>query len=1116
MTRIRELCLVRVGFGTTERICLAVALFLAVDCPVHADCCANVLFVVDASGSMADELDAICGSLADVKDLLATSNINAAIEVIGIGPGSGVCWDSSVQNFGTDVPGGSCSGAPFGECPNGGNDENWGDATAIVAKKIPWRSNCISLVIPISDAAPCCGSLGGCEAADTSAITNAIGICNQNNVIASPILGTGTPSCVETMAKKLADDTGGKVFRTSDPASDLVQGIVDLVENACCTSLDPSFTVLSADCGYAGVTVDGSNSRSALGHHYWEVCEVAGSGFAMCSSAWITGAPTQYTFQIPFEPCKTYKIKLAMGGGDCWTQIEQFVTISGADPPPDMEAWWTGDEPVSITDVAADLGINQHDGTWLLNNVNILGVYGPGKVDEAMVFDGNRYIGVPDHANLDFRAHQGTDNEDLSIDAWIKTVPNGADQPIVDKLATLSGLGCPVACPCSGDINSDGVADVADVSIIFACFQACAPLPAFCVPADLNCDGCIDGVDLQILDCQILQGPNDPACCSSGGGTAPESPVGYEFYLGDDALALRLADAECAYETYQSVPIPALADGQWHHVAVTVDRDQSDGGQFYFDGLPVDLLFGGSSFDPTLVSGDMSNAIEMGIGIDHDVFASGTYERFEGSIDELEFFRRALSDSEVLDLYNADHCGKCKFETRCSLPPVWGICADADFLVHRSLQICNRTDSRQGYDLFPEGLDVGSLDGTCTFAGPTEFVVDSTVVVDPGTCERVIVRINRPAGMDSAGLVSCYKVRVQEVFTGSTTECTGSIRTLSCDFDPTASSTSSTPLDVGVFNPRTGGTWSWGFEVPGENVPPIIWYMIVAQTGNLTPGEGLVSLNGLAPGEPVFGVVSPESGQTGTISVDVSFVEHVPSAFHSLTLLIDLEGNGTYEPITSTVIRSQVPPVSCPESADFDSDGDVNEDDLAILQAAFGQDVNSSGFNPDADLDRDGAVTFVDYQIWLDCYRSFNGDPVFGDAIPVGPMPNRDDRDNDGMPDDLDNCPNTQNAGQGDQDADGVGDVCDSCDDTIPGGTVDTAGCPPSIPHDYDHDGDVDLDDFGEWQACNSGPAVPYATFALGCEDKDPDADGRVDQGDFAAFQRCYLGANVSADPSCP
>ncbi len=101
-----------------------------------------------------------------------------------------------------------------------------------------------------------------------------------------------------------------------------------------------------------------------------------------------------------------------------------------------------------------------------------------------------------------------------------------------------------------------------------------------------------------------------------------------------------------------------------------------------------------------------------------------------------------------------------------------------------------------------------------------------------------------------------------------------------------------------------------------------------------------------------------------------------------------------------------------------------------------------------------------------------------------------------------------------DDDGDGIGDLCDRCGETVPGASVDTDGCPPVIPGDFNRDGDVDGDDLGVFESCASGPAVPHSGLPH-CQSIDSDRDNDVDQSDFAAFQRCISGKDHPADPAC-
>jgi hypothetical protein len=67
-------------------------------------------------------------------------------------------------------------------------------------------------------------------------------------------------------------------------------------------------------------------------------------------------------------------------------------------------------------------------------------------------------------------------------------------------------------------------------------------------------------------------------------------------------------------------------------------------------------------------------------------------------------------------------------------------------------------------------------------------------------------------------------------------------------------------------------------------------------------------------------------------------------------------------------------------------------------------------------------------------------------------------------------------------------------------------------PADFDHDGDMDLDDLAVFMACASGPRVAYSGD---CAKADFEHDGDVDQADFGIFQRCYSGAGKAVNPDC-
>ncbi len=121
---------------------------------------------------------------------------------------------------------------------------------------------------------------------------------------------------------------------------------------------------------------------------------------------------------------------------------------------------------------------------------------------------------------------------------------------------------------------------------------------------------------------------------------------GYSLYLSNGEVRLILSAS--SYMFY--ISSVHVADGNWHHIAVTVDRTDPSGIKFYKNGIML------SSSDPTTNPGTITAISPLRIG----TLSFTVGDMFKGSLDEIEMFNRVLTNAEIVSIFAADSSGKCK------------------------------------------------------------------------------------------------------------------------------------------------------------------------------------------------------------------------------------------------------------------------------------------------------------------------------------------------------------------------------------------------------------------------------------------------------------------------
>lgn len=377
------------------------------------------------------------------------------------------------------------------------------------------------------------------------------------------------------------------------------------------------------------------------------------------------------------------------------------------------------------------------------------------------------------------------------------------------------------------------------------------------------------------------------------------SPIqGLVVFLNNGYPALQLAVAG-GFTNYSLSAInggaPAfVADGLWHLVAVTVDRDDPTGIQFYVDGNPV-----GTPLNPTGRMGSLNSTASLVLAGAHPVLGG---RHLAGDLDEVELIRRELSADEIYRLFDAGAAGKCPetcYATKNAL------CCNG-LTSGSSVTICN-------YSLVPHTYSWGVSPLTsgigCGPTGPSGFFPTSgTLTVPAQGCVTVPIQVACPSNVP-VGQTACYQVQIFNHDTGRLFGCTGSVRRakkwcwlLSAEIGP-----------VGIFGIYPGVSRPIEFEVRnlGEgNSPESIDYMIRPLAGDTGLPSAGVSLNGLPPGQPVIGTRMIPPGESEIVTLEVSYSDASPIGYDRLVIDADENGDNQLDPITELAVRSVLPGTS--------------------------------------------------------------------------------------------------------------------------------------------------------------------------------------------------------------
>ena len=427
---------------------------------------------------------------------------------------------------------------------------------------------------------------------------------------------------------------------------------------------------------------------------------------------------------------------------------------------------------------------------------------------------------------------------------------------------------------------------------------------------------------------------------------APSTVRGYAMYVTGGKLGFQLGDG--TWMNFVANALPSINNGVCHHVAVTVTRGSPNVITLYVDGAS-------QSFNDNTIFGPVNNNAALLFGTRYPILVLQDY--YVGSLDEWEFFRRALTPAEITALYGAGALGKCR-ET--AYAPDVNFCNNH---LNRPVcfQICNYTNTPQTYNWTLTGPSGGA---GCANVGAVVFTPASgtSAVIPPFQCQTICATMARPPGLTIFN-TGCYTLTVTNTSTSNTFTSIGHITASQKNCFECPPPCNPTTIEVGTARELAMLVTN---ETDGDGV---VDYTIRTQYASTDiPDDVALGLNGLPPGEPVIGTLVISPGQSMMIPIAVEAVAHEPFDLTRVVLEADADGDGTIDDVSSLLVRTQIPCFTGPVG-DLDGDGLQGSGDVApFVEALLGMPADPYDYiladvNCDGHADGDDIGPFVNAHI---------------------------------------------------------------------------------------------------------------------------------------------------------